>query len=124
MNCHCTEIYLDLYLVPGLTREGLALTHDCSYVRDRNALIPAAEEAAARAVQGIEDRTRRGDVWTKAFADEMTRLAEPLTRRRVLRDETECNVLDDAGYICTLPVGHEPWHEAWGYSDLVRTWRV
>lgn len=68
-TCTCTEIRINGQIIPGIRPDQ---THDCAYVRERDALIPLAADIAA---QQTGDVTRRTPAWSTAFADAMTRLA-------------------------------------------------
>lgn len=68
MACTCTEIRINGQIIPAIRPDQ---THDCAYVRERDALIPLAADIAA---QRTGDVTRRTPAWSTAFADAMTRL--------------------------------------------------
>jgi hypothetical protein len=67
-HCTCSEIRINGKIIPGINP---AETHDCSYVRARNALIPAACALASRQTG---DATQRTPAWSTAFAGAMTHL--------------------------------------------------
>lgn len=65
--CNCAEC-----IVNGVKVEKPKL-HDCRYIRDRNALIPEAEQIA---------KNFDGSVSLRRFAKAMDELARPLMKRR------------------------------------------